>query len=134
MFLHFCESRKNATSYYSKCCAKVLKNAITQCGKMINLLSPKMFRQINSLIFSFVLQKHYFHEIFVKKVTVNFRNFHTSLHCTVNHAQKFPWNQLFSKNVDLTKKMVIFPTKYGKKRNELPRNFFVKSIYSKVRS
>ena len=37
----------------------------SQCGNMKNLLSP-FFRQIHSLVTS--LEKHYFHEIFVKKV------------------------------------------------------------------
>ena len=53
-----------------------------QCGKMKHLLPPKKkIRQINYLAFSF--KKRYFHEIFVKEVTVNFRNFHTVEHSVV---------------------------------------------------
>ena len=57
-----------------------------QCGKIKNLLSLKIFRQINSLVTSFV--KTLLSRNFCQRcVTVKFRNFHTV--CTVFKDQKF---------------------------------------------
>ena len=84
---------------------------------MKNVLSPKIIRQINFFVISLV--KRYFHDIFAKYVYLKnckliwpkIRNFFT-VHC---HCGKVLENvklitvTFFTKNVNLTGKMLNFP-------------------------